>query len=43
MAPVLGELIADTAESKENTWAERFRWREFTEETMQEEEARRKV
>jgi glycine/D-amino acid oxidase-like deaminating enzyme len=43
MAPLLGELIADTAESAENTLAERFKWREFTEETIQEEEARRKV
>jgi glycine/D-amino acid oxidase-like deaminating enzyme len=43
MAPLLGELIADTAESAENTLAERFKWREFTEETIKEEEARRKV
>jgi len=43
MAPVLGELIADVAESKENIRAERFAWRAFDVETVHEEEARRKV
>jgi sarcosine oxidase / L-pipecolate oxidase len=27
-APMLGEIIADAAEGKDNRWAQRFRWRE---------------
>lgn len=40
MAPVLGDLIADTAEGKRHRWSERFLWRELDSGTVQEEEAR---
>ena len=26
-APILGEIIADVVEGKENPWSHRFRWR----------------
>lgn len=40
MGPVLGGLIADAAERKENEWLGRFRWRELGSETKLKEEAR---
>ena len=40
MAPVLGEVIADMVERKSNIWGERFKWRSFDSETLQQEEAR---
>ncbi len=39
-APVLGPLIADAVEGKENPWLERFRWRALAPETQGEEAAR---
>ena len=40
MGPVLGEMIADTAEGKRHKWSGRYGWRELGDETAQEEEAR---
>lgn len=42
MGPVLGEMIADTAEGKRHKWSARYGWRELSGETVQEEEARNK-
>lgn len=43
MGPVLGEMIADTAEGKSHRWSERYAWRTFNNETTHEEEARFKA
>ncbi len=40
MAPILGDLIADAAEGGTHKWSARYRWRELSGETRQEEEAR---
>lgn len=40
MGPILGEITADIAEGKPNRFADRFKWRHLTKETVQEEEAR---
>jgi len=40
MGPVLGPLIADMLEKKDNPHLERFRWRDLHTNTLQEEEAR---
>ena len=39
-APVLGDLIADAVEGRENRWLERFRWRELSADTEGQEAAR---
>ena len=43
MAPILGDLIADAAEGKVHKWSARYRWRELSAGTVQEEEARFKL
>jgi glycine/D-amino acid oxidase-like deaminating enzyme len=40
MGPVLGEMIADTAEGGRNKWSSRYGWRELSDKTPYEEEAR---
>lgn len=40
MGPILGELVADMVENRDNPALERFRWRDLSEDTVQEEEAR---
>jgi glycine/D-amino acid oxidase-like deaminating enzyme len=40
MGPVLGEMIADTAEGKAHRWSSRYAWRDLSEATTHEEEAR---
>jgi glycine/D-amino acid oxidase-like deaminating enzyme len=40
MGPVLGEMIADTAEGKRHKWSSRYGWRTFEEEQEFLEEAR---
>jgi glycine/D-amino acid oxidase-like deaminating enzyme len=39
-APVLGEIIADTAEGKSNPWSHKFRWRPEVQPGIQKEAAR---
>lgn len=39
-APILGDLIADAVEGRENDWLDRFRWRELSAGTRGEEAAR---
>ncbi|MEZ4518282.1 MAG: FAD-dependent oxidoreductase [Chloroflexota bacterium] len=39
-APVLGDLIADAAESLPNPWLEKFRWRDLSDRAGGEEAAR---
>lgn len=40
MGPVIGDMIATTAEGGAHQWSERYRWRELNEDTIQIEEAR---
>jgi glycine/D-amino acid oxidase-like deaminating enzyme len=40
MGPVLGEMIADTAEGARHKWSARYGWRELSDDTVAEEEAR---
>lgn len=40
MAPVLGDMIAEVAEGGTHRWSARYRWRQLSRETKQEEEAR---
>lgn len=40
MGPVVGKMIADVAENKTHKWSDRYRWRELSRNTRQEEEAR---
>jgi len=40
MGPLVGEIAADAAEGITNQYAERFKWRHLTKETIQAEEAR---
>ncbi|HLF64367.1 MAG TPA: FAD-dependent oxidoreductase, partial [Saprospiraceae bacterium] len=42
MGPMLGEMIADTAEGQRHKWSARYSWRELSSDTVQEEEARYK-
>ena len=42
MGPMLGEMIADTAEGQRHKWSARYSWRELSKDTVQEEEARYK-
>lgn len=39
-APLLGALIADSVEKRDNPWLHKFRWRELLPETAGEEAAR---
>lgn len=39
-APILGDLISDCVEGKENKWLSKFQWRNFSQETKGEEAAR---
>ncbi|MCB1020157.1 MAG: FAD-dependent oxidoreductase [Acidobacteria bacterium] len=40
MAPMLGGIIADAVEGRENRWLKRFRWRHFDSDVHAEEESR---
>lgn len=40
MAPMLGPMIADAVEGRDNPWLGRFRWRELDSNAVVEEEAR---
>ncbi|MEL7120590.1 MAG: FAD-dependent oxidoreductase, partial [Bacteroidota bacterium] len=40
MGPILGEMLADTAEGKDHPFSSRYRWRHLTDQTIQLEESR---